>query len=534
MAKAKKIPHTFLIIGAVLLFCGILTWIVPAGEFDHQTVNVNGAERDVIVSGSYHSVEQAPQTWQVLGSIIDGFERQAAIIAFVLVMGGAFQILNGSKAIDFGIMQFLKKSKDFEKNPIMKRIGVHNIVIVCSMLIFSIFGAVFGMSEETMAFVIIFVPLAISMGYDSITGVLMVYVAAHIGFSGAIFNPFTIGIAQGLSGLPLFSGFEYRFLVWTILTLMIIAFTLWYANHVKKNPMVSPTYKLDEYWRNREKENSSFDFNTKSSASAWVAFALSAVVLVIFSVLYPKTTISIGNTESTFILIPVLTVLYIISGIMTLRKSYLYYIISVLAYTIIFLVVGVLGYGWYVKEITALFIAMGIISGIAAGCGGNDIVKEFMVGAKDILTAAIIVGLAGGIIEILTQGHIMDTILYALAGTMEGTSKSGTVSIMYAIQTSLNLFIPSGTAKAALTMPIMAPFSDIIELSRQSTVLAYQFGDGFTNMITPTSAVLMGVLGIARIPYNVWFKWFWKILLVFMLIGLLLLIPTVYLNLNGF
>ena len=128
------------------------------------------------------------------------------------------------------------------------------------MVIFSLFGAVFGMSEETIAFIIIFVPLAISMGYDSITGVLMVYVAAHIGFSGAVFNPFTIGIAQGLSGLPLFSGFEYRMAVWVILTLLIIAFTLWYASRVKKNPKLSPTYSIDEYWRKREEESASMEF----------------------------------------------------------------------------------------------------------------------------------------------------------------------------------------------------------------------------------------------------------------------------------
>ena len=177
---------------------------------------------------------------------------------------------------------------------------------------------------------------------------------------------------------------------------------------------------------------------------------------------------------------------------------------------------------------------MGIIAGVAMGSSANKIANEFIAGCKDILSAAIIVGLAGGIIEVLTAGKVMDTILYGLANTMSGTSQGGTVSIMYGIQTVLNLFIPSGTAKAALTMPIMAPFSDVIGLSRQATVMAYQFGDGFTNMITPTSAVLMGVLGVARIPYEVWLKWFWKILLVFMLIGLLLLMPTVYMNLNGF
>jgi uncharacterized ion transporter superfamily protein YfcC len=319
-----------------------------------------------------------------------------------------------------------------------------------------------------------------------------------------------------------------------ILTLLIIAFTLWYANRVKKNPQLSPTYKLDDYWRKRQEESQAMGFEEKTPVSAWVIFILSSIVLVIASILYPKTTVSFGGNEVTFVCIPIVSALYVLFGIMTLRKSYLYFILSVLAFTIIFLIVGVLGYGWYVKEICALFLGMGIISGVAMGSSANKIAIEFIGGAKDILSAALIVGLAGGIIEVLTAGRVMDTILYALANTMQGTSQGGTVSIMYGIQTALNLFIPSGTAKAALTMPIMAPFSDVIGLSRQATVMAYQFGDGFTNMITPTSAVLMGVLGVAKIPYDIWLKWFWKILLVFMLIGLLLLMPTVYMNLNGF
>ena len=522
MAGLKKIPHTFVIVGCVLLLCGVLTWIVPAGEFNHQTVMVNGAERDVIVNGSYHRVESNPQSWQILGSIVDGFSRQASIIAFILIIGGAFQILNSSRAIDFGIRSFLKRARR------------HWVIIAGTMVLFSLFGAVFGMSEETIAFIIIFVPLSISMGYDSITGVLMVYVAAHIGFSGAVFNPFTIGIAQGLSGLPLFSGFEYRMVVWVILTLLIIAFTLWYANRVKKNPQLSPAYKLDDYWRKRQEESQAMGFEEKTPVCAWVVFVLSSIVLVIASILYPKITVSFGGNEVTFVCIPIVSALYVILGILTLRKSYLYFILSVLAFTIIFLIVGVLGYGWYVKEISALFLGMGIISGIAMGSSANKIAVEFLSGAKDILSAALIVGLAGGIIEILTKGRIMDTILYSMASAMQGTSQGGTVSIMYGIQTVLNLFIPSGTAKAALTMPIMAPFSDVIGLSRQATVMAYQLGDGFTNMITPTSAVLMGVLGAARIPYGMWLKWFWKILLVFMLLGLLLLMPAVYMNLNGF
>lgn len=530
----KKVPHTFVIIFTMIVFCGILTWFVPAGEFSHESITVGDTVRDVIVDGSYHEVERKPQTWQIFGAMTEGFKMQAAIIAFVLIIGGAFQIMNSSKAIDHGIRSFVAKSKELEKKKFWRFVGVDRLVMIVSILIFSIFGAIFGMSEETLAFIVLFVPLAISMGYDSLTGLLMVYVSAHVGLSGAIFNPFTIGIAQGLSGIPMFSGFEYRALCWLILTVALIIFTLWYAAKVKANPGFSPMYELDAYWRNREQESADEHPDGKAGIQAWVTYALLSVMLILVAVLYPRTTISIGETMKTFTIMPVIAALHLITGALLLRKSYLYYILDIFAFTIILLVVGVMGYGWYVTEISALFLGMGISSGLVMGAGANKIALEFIAGAKDLLTAALIVGLAGGIIVVLRQGMIMDTILNSLASLMGGTDKGITASIMYGIQTCINIFIPSGSAKAALTMPIMAPFSDLVGLSRQTTVLAYQFGDGFTNMIIPTSAVLMGALGIARVPYDKWFKWFWKVLLFFMVIGLALLLPTAYLSITGF
>jgi len=194
----------------------------------------------------------------------------------------------------------------------------------------------------------------------------------------------------------------------------------------------------------------------------------------------------------------------------------------------------VMGYDWYLEEISALFLSMGLLAGIANNMGGNAIAKEFIAGVKDMLTAALVIALAGGIIQILTDGRIMDTILFSLAGVMKDVGRVLTIGGMYVIQSVINIFIPSGSAKAALTMPILAPFSDVIGLSRQATVMAYQFGDGITNMITPTSPVLIGALGIARIPYEVWIKWFWKILLLLFLLAFLLLLPTVFLELEGF
>ncbi|MBP6064883.1 Na+/H+ antiporter NhaC family protein [Bacteroides sp.] len=529
----KRIPHTYTIISSVILICAVLSWIIPAGEYVRQTIEVNGVPRTVIVDHSFHSVPQAPQTWQVFSSLLNGFERQAGIIAFLLIMGGAFQIMNSSRAIDAGIFSFLGFTKGLERYRFIKMLGVNNVVIGLIITLFSLFGAVFGMSEETLAFVIILVPLAISMGYDSITGLCMVYVAAHIGFSGAVLNPFTIGIAQGLSDLPLFSGFEYRMFCWVILTGVLIVCVLKYASVIKKHPEKSPMYHADAYWRKRG-EGVSEEISYATTRSAYVVYALVLVALTFFSLYYPQSTFSLGESAVTCYAVPFLSALFALFAGLGLRKSNHFFILTLLAFTILFLIVGVMAHGWYLPEISAIFLAMGVLSGFANSEHPDAIIKQFLDGAKDMLSAALVVALAGGIIQILQDGRIIDPILHSLASLMGETGKFVSLGTMYFIQTLINLIIPSGSAKAALTMPIMAPFSDVIGLSRQATVMAYQFGDGFTNMITPTSAVLMGALGIARIPYQVWVRWFWRILVFFMLLGLLLLIPTVVFTLNGF
>ena len=219
----KKIPHTFTIVFALIVLAAVMTWFVPAGEFLRQTVD----GREVVVGDSFHYVDRAPQTWQVFSALFNGFVDKADIIVFILMVGGAFWILNNSHAIDVGVMAFLRRVQRLSRYKLIRRLGVENIIITLVMLLFSLFGAIFGMSEETIAFVVVFIPLAIRMGYDSIVGVCMCYVAAHVGFAGAMLNPFTIGIAQGIAGLPLFSGLEYRLFCWVVLTLIGIAFVLW-------------------------------------------------------------------------------------------------------------------------------------------------------------------------------------------------------------------------------------------------------------------------------------------------------------------
>ena len=252
--KKREFPHTYVIIFALIVLSAILTWIVPGGEFSRELKDVNGINREVIVPGSFETVENQPQSWQIFSSIFEGMLRTKDIIFYILMIGGAFWIMNESKALDVAIYSFLNFTRRLEKIKLLKLIGVDNIIITLIMLCFSFFGAVIGMSEETIAFVVIFVPLAISMGYDSIVGVSMCFLGAGLGFAGALLNPFTIGIAQGLSGIQLFSGIEYRLVIWLVINVIGIGYVLRYAKKIKKNPKASPVYENDEYWRKKGAE----------------------------------------------------------------------------------------------------------------------------------------------------------------------------------------------------------------------------------------------------------------------------------------
>lgn len=529
----KKVPHTYVIIFIIIVIAAILTWIIPGGEFDRKIVITDGIEREVIDQASFHFIENTPQTWQIFSAIFDGFVDKADIIVFILIIGGAFWIMNESKSINVGIHSFLKFTQRLEKYRFFNFLGMDNIIITLIMLVFSIFGATFGMSEETIAFIIIFVPLSISMGYDSITGVSMCFVGAGLGFAGALLNPFTIGIAQGISDLPLFSGIEYRFVCWIIINIIGISFVLRYTKKIKKNPTKSLVYKEDEYWRKKEHlNNEKLTYHTP--VMAWITFAIIQIILIICSFLYPTTLIKAGNASATLPILPILAGMFLISGIITLRKSVHFFVLNILVFTILILITGVMGYGWYIMKIATLFFVMGIFSGMAMSNSANTITKLFIEGVKDIIPAALVVGLAGGILMVLENGKIIDSMLYYMARSMDDFGKFASLSMMYVFQTLINIVIPSGSAKAALTMPMMSQFSDLIGVSRQATVMAFQFGDGFTNMITPTSPVLIGVLGVAKIPYDKWVKWITPFMIILILLGFLLLIPTVYLNLNGF
>ena len=437
-----KLPNTYVIIASILLLCAALTWFVPGGQY------VTGEDGTL----RYEQVDAVPQTWQLLSAIYHGFVKQAGIIVFILVVGGAFWLLNATGAVSAGIERFISRVGKRDK-----------LVLAAITLLFSLAGAVFGMSEETIPFVGIVVPLVVSMGYNPFMGMLVVYVASNVGFSSAFLNPFTVGIAQGMADLPLFSGMGYRIFCWALLTALLILFVLLYADKTR--------------------------VEGRSSAC-----------------------------QST-------------SGPVTKRQGW---ILWVLLLTVVLLIVGVTRWDWYLPEITGLFLGMGIVCGLIAGFSASKIADELLAGAKDILSAALVVGFASGIIVLLQDGKVVDSILHAMQEGLDGTGRAGSLSAMYGIQALINFMIPSATAKAAITIPIMAPFADLVGVSRQAMVLAFQFGDGFTNMLTPTSGVLMAALAMARIPYEEWVRWIWKGVVVLLLLGLVLLLATLLTPLAGF
>ena len=454
-----KVPGTYTIIFAMILLSALLTWFVPGGEY------VKGEEGTL----SYRDVESVPQLFGVFTALYHGFVKQSGIIIFILIVGGSFWLLNSTGAISVGIGRFIRSVGRY-----------HKVVLVAITLLFSLAGAIFGMSEETIPFVGIVVPLVVSMGYDAFLGMLIVYVAANVGFSSAFLNPFTVGIAQEMAELPLFSGMEYRLFCWAILTLLLILFVLFYAKSVYKAPQTAAeqqTFAAPQPTSAPQPTAAPQAPAEQQPCSQRMSAAQKIILLILFA-------------------------------------------------TIVLLVVGVTLWGWYMAEISGLFLAMGIVSGIVAGYDSGRISSEMIAGAKDILSSALVVGLASGIIVILQEGRIIDSILNSLQAALNNAGGEWSLSAMYGIQALINTIIPSATAKAAITIPIMAPFSDMVGVSRQAMVLAFQFGDGFTNMITPTSGVLIASLSMARISYSDWVRKIWRPVLALMVIGLLLLLGT--------
>jgi uncharacterized ion transporter superfamily protein YfcC len=435
----KKIPDVYVIVFSLILLAAVATWIVPGGAFDREQVVRGAVEAEIVVPGSFHFEPSHPQVLEIFTAPINGALRLAKIIFFIFMVGGSFYVLNETQAIAAGIHRLVQALK-----------GREFLVIPTVMTVFSLFGATFGMCEEAIPFVLIFVPLALALGYDSLVGVSLTFLAAGVGFAGAFLNPFTVQIAQGIVGVQPVSGWGYRLLVWCVATTATITWVMIYAARVKADPERSSMFELDEVRRREVMAQQQATTELTPRRAACLAILLGGIVVMI---------------------------------------------------------VGVVVFKWYIIELTGLFLAMGLTAGIVSGMSANDLARTFVNGCKDIAGAALIVGFAGGIVEILEAGRIMDTILWAMSTVTSQLPGVVTAQVMYLMQLGVNFFIPSGSTQAALVMPIMGPLAHLSGITPQTAVLAYQLGDGFTNMIIPTSGVTVGTLSMARIPYEKWFRW---------------------------
>lgn len=463
-----RAPDTTLILFGILVLAAVLTWFVPPGAFQRSEIEVEGVgTREVVLPGTFAPVEGGGRSLgervvHSLGMILKApllgitDPDAAPIIAFVLLIGGAFGILTATGAVETGLRAVVRATR--------RSRALEAALIPVLMAVFSLGGAVFGMAEETIPFILIFVPLALALGYDSVVGVAIPFLGSAAGFAAAFINPFTVQVAQGIAGVPPLSGFGFRVGLWVCTTAITIAFVLWHAARVRRDPTKSPTFEIDARKRHEglHLDADGADRLTARQTAVLVAFFVGMGVLVW----------------------------------------------------------GVLSFGWYITEIAALFVGLALVMAVVGGLGAERSAKAFMEGARDLVATALLIGLSRGILIILEDAQAIDPILNALSGLLGNAGATVSAMAMFAVQTAINFFVPSGSGQAALTMPVMAPLADLLGVTRQTAVLAFQMGDGFTNMIIPTSAVLMGALTLAGVPWPSWARWVLPLQAVLFALGL--------------
>ena len=560
-----KTPHTYAIIFFVVIFCWILTYLVPAGKFSTHTIeytDANGetAQRTVLMADTFRysyrldtefvskalveiredsvlmeELEVDPEaldalmetdssSWTqedldavglsddelyslygedfydtskrlhktagiwgtedfggfgflnyVFEGLVTGDRSGSAvgICALILVVGGAFGIIMKTGAIDAGIYAFIKSTR-----------GLERLALPLLFLLFSLGGATFGMAEECIPFAMIMVPFVIALGYDSIVAVTVTYVASQVGNAVSWMSPFSVAVAQGIAGVPVLSGATFRLIMWVAVTLASAAFMMAYAERIRKNPQHSVVYEGDAYFRSR------MDAVTEEEREF--------------------------NLGHKLILLEMLAVL-------------------------IWIIWGVTQKGFYIPEIASQFFVMGFAAGVIAilfklnGMTINGMASAFQGGVADLAGTAVVVGMAKGILLVLGGSDAdvpstLNTILYGIGTVLSGVPSFIGAWFMYIFQSLFNLVVTSNSGQAALTMPIMAPLSDLVGVPRQIAVLAYQLGAGCVDAFTPVSASLIGVLGVARIEWGKWAKFQIKMQAFFFLLGTIIIGIAVAIN----
>lgn len=460
--KQFKVPHVYAIIFALMVIFAVLTWIVPSGSYQRQEVN----GREVTVAGTYEQSEKTyideetgdevdlrQGVFDVLQAPTRGIQEAIEVVAFILIVGGSFQVITKTGAITSGMGRVVRRFKNKDI-----------LIIPIAMVLFALGGTSFGMAEETLPFFAIFMPIMMAMGFDSMTAFMGVFVGARTGYIASTINPFNVLIAQGILGIQGNPQLWLRMIAWVVLTSVAITWVVLYARRVKKNPESSITFE-DDIAKKVEfaADESALDAEFTGRQKGVLAVFIAGMCLIIW---------------------------------------------------------GLVTQGWYMNEISAVFLAMGLLAGVIAGFSQDVIAQEFVAGIADFAFSAIVVGLARGILVIASDGMIIDTILNALATGLGGIPAVLFTTLLYAVENLLAILVPSSSGLAALTAPIFGPLTELMGLNPEAAVWALSMGSATMSLICPTSAILVAGLGVCKIKLGQWWKTVWKFFLVVSLINI--------------
>jgi uncharacterized ion transporter superfamily protein YfcC len=438
----------------------ILTWILPSGEFDR--IHNEAIGRDVVIAGTYKVVASNPQGFiDAFSAFARGIIDAAEVIAYVLIIGGAYGVILRTGAINNGLKAVVKKLE-----------GKEFLLIPVLMFLFSIGGTMAGMYEETLAFYLILIPLMVRAGYDPIVGIAVILLGVGAGFTASIGNPFATGIASNIAQIPITDGLLPRVIFYAIILTMAISYVLWYANRIKKSPKKSFCYA------NRKEHQESFA--NLANKEGHIRFGLNQkLIIIIFLAL------------------------------------------------IFFMMYAVIRLGWWIPEMTVLFLVGAIVSGVLGGLSEKEFWDSFLEGSKDLLYAALVIGLTRAIVIVAKDGVIIDTILNEIVTILSGLSKSSFIVLNEIFQIFIAFLVPSSSGHAALTMPLMAPLADLFGVHRSTMVTSFQTASGLINQFSPTAGVVMAAIGMAKISWVQWLKFVMPLLFAQFIVSLVILVLSV-------
>lgn len=451
----KEAIHPMLLLVIVVAICALLSYIIPAGQYDRVVLEESG--REVVVPDSFHYIERTPVSLlSLLMSLTLGLQEASYIIFFLMIIGGMFAIINGTGALNVAMANVLKRLKGHEL-----------LMIPILMTVFGCGAAFCGNFEEFLVFVPLILASCITVGFDSLTAVGIIFIAATAGYAGSITNAFTEGLAQDIAGIPRFSGMGLRVCMFVCLLVVSILYVMFMARAVKKSPKFSGSYVYDQEYNKGKK-------------------------------------INLDNVSK-----------------LTTRQVYA---ILVFLAGMIFAVFGIIKWQYYVDELAGIFLAVGIIGGVAGGLKPKEICENFIKGCKDMVLPCIMIGLANAAIVLLGNANVMDTILHSLSGILQKFPGPVMPIGMFIFHEIFNVIVPSGSAQAAITMPLMTTLADKVGMTRQTAVLAYQLGDAFTNILAPTGGEILAALAICKVPFSKWVRYLIPIFIIWWLVAFVFLL----------